>query len=277
MQTILSELLLNWPQGSGLSWSEQVNLAKETGLSLRDVEEAALRQGIQPLRYQRNLDAISIAEQFRLFKSKAAVIGCGGLGGYVIEELARLGVGTINAWDYDVFEEHNLNRQCLAHMDSIGHSKVTTAAAQVEAINPIVQFTGIARKFEAEEAGEFLAGTQVVIDALDNIPNRIELAILCRELNLPLVHGAVNAWYGQVCTQFPGETTLEQIFRHNLCGQESTLRPPVLSFVPATIASLQVAEATKVILGRGELLRGKLMLINLLDMDIDVLDISSPE
>ncbi len=272
MKAKLDGLLRKRPPDSKLSWSEQVELAKETGLSLLEVEEKALKQGILPLRYQRNLNTISIDDQLHLLKSKVAVIGCGGLGGYVIEELARLGVGSISAWDYDCFEEHNLNRQLLVQIDSIGQSKVEIAAARVEAINPVVQFRGISHKFEGIDAGEFLTGTQVVIDALDNISSRLKLADVCRELNIPLVHGAVSAWYGQVSTQFPGETTLEQIY-HYPGNQGKEAKQSTLSFVPAIIASLQVAEATKIILGRGDLLRRKVMLINLLDMDIEIIDI----
>ena len=88
------------------------------------VEEMALAQGIIPVRYQRNLNAISIEEQYCcLAKSRVAVVGCGGLGGYVIEELARLGVGFITAWDYDCFEEHNINRQLNAQLNNLGQSK----------------------------------------------------------------------------------------------------------------------------------------------------------
>ncbi|MCX5779950.1 MAG: HesA/MoeB/ThiF family protein [Firmicutes bacterium] len=275
MQSRLNELLLKTRQDSRLTWSEQIALAEDTGLSWREVEEIALELGIMPLRYQRNLDAISIKEQLLLFRSRVAVIGCGGLGGYVIEELARLGVGTICAWDYDQFEEHNLNRQFLAQINSIGQSKVETAAARIKAINPVVQFAGFPRQFAGLEDREFLVGTQVVIDALDNIPSRLDLARVCRELKIPLVHGAVSGWYGQLSTQFPGETTLEQIYGHFDSSQGPVANPPVLSFLPATIASVQVAEATKIIIGRGDLLRGKLMIIDLLNMDIDILDINT--
>ena len=135
----------------------------------------------------------------------------------------------------------------LAQINSIGKSKVETAAERIKAINPAIQFTGFARQFKGLEDREFLVGTQVVIDALDNIPSRLDLARVCRELKIPLVHGAVSGWYGQLSTQFPGETTLEQIYGHNTGSQGPVVKPPVLSFAPATIASLQVAEAIKVI------------------------------
>ena len=79
-----------------------------------------------------------MADQLRLFRSRVAVIGCGGLGGYLIEQLARLGVGTLVLVDPDVFEEHNLNRQLLSSPAHLGIPKVDVARERVAAINPAV-------------------------------------------------------------------------------------------------------------------------------------------
>ncbi len=255
-----------------LSWSDQKELATKTGLSIRQIEEKALSLQILPTRYQRNLNAISVDEQYKLFKSKVAVVGCGGLGGYIIEELARLGVGSIRAWDYDNFEEHNLNRQLLSKTALIGHSKVEAAARRVNAINPAIDFDGINSKFN-EASEELLSDRQVVIDALDNIPTRIMLANLCRKLNIPLVHGAIGGWYGQVCTQFPDEHMLDLLYSRAQNKYKSQPNPGMLSFTPAIVASLQVAEVVKILLKKGNLLRKKLMMIDLLDMEIEVMDI----
>ena len=153
-------------------WSAQNMAAERFACSHAEVEELALENGMLPARYQRNQKMISTAEQLLLFRSRIAVIGCGGLGGYVIEELARLGVGRIIAIDPDVFEEHNLNRQLLATPKTLGQGK----------------------------------------------------------------------------------------------GIEKELGNP--AFTPAVIASLQVAEACKIVLGKGELLRRRKLSIDLLDMEI---------
>jgi molybdopterin/thiamine biosynthesis adenylyltransferase len=204
-----------------------------------------------------------------------AIVGCGGLGGYVIEELARLGVGSITAWDYDCFEEHNINRQLNAQLNNLGQSKVDMAARRVKTINPVVEFIGLPYKFGDETGREYLTGIQVVIDALDNIPSRLMLADACRNLNIPLVHGAVGGWYGQITTQLPGDNTVEQLYGQNKNDQGIESAQGVLSFVPAMVASLQVAEVIKLILGKGDLLRGKIMFINLLDMDIEIMELPS--
>jgi molybdopterin/thiamine biosynthesis adenylyltransferase len=275
MNEELKRLLLEKSRDCLLSWSDQVKLVEETGLTLRAVEDKALAQGILPIRYQRNINAISVEEQYRLFKAQVAVVGCGGLGGYVIEELARLGVGSITAWDYDYFEEHNLNRQLYAQMDTLGQSKVEIAARRIKAINPAVEITSLFSKFDDNSGVEYLVGKQVVIDALDNIPGRMVLSKVCRNLKIPLVHGAIGGWYGQVTTQFPEDNTLEQLYGQVQSSRGIEVKQGMLSFVPAMVASLQVAEVTKILLGRGDLLREKVMFINLLDMEIEVMELPS--
>ena len=95
-------------------------LASETACSIRDVELAALRGGIAPWRYVRNLGTIGLDGQAKLLQSAVSVVGLGGLGGYVTEALARMGVGRLVLIDGDVFEEHNLNRQLLSGESVLG-------------------------------------------------------------------------------------------------------------------------------------------------------------
>jgi len=271
--TGLNALLLSRTSDGLLPWAEQAALVRETGLSLREIEAAALSEGIMPARYQSNWGAISIAEQITLSQAKAAVIGCGGLGGYVIEELARLGVGTIMAWDDDVIEEKNLNRQILAQFSTLGQSKVCSAGARVAAINPAVDWVGHNRPFMNGEDDALLKGVDVAIDALDNVPARLLLSQICRDVNVPLIHGALNGWYGQVLTQFPGDRYVELLYSQRPGDGYMPANQPTLSFVPAVIASLEAAQACKVILGRGDLLKGRLLAIDLLSMDMDNLEI----
>ena len=114
--------------GDLIPWAAQQEAARRFGLGLTGAEAAILEAGLLPARYQRNRRTVSTAGQLQLFRSLVAVIGCGGLGGYVIEELARLGVGRIAAIDPDRFEEHNLNRQLLSSPATLGEAKVAAAA-----------------------------------------------------------------------------------------------------------------------------------------------------
>ncbi len=256
-----------------LSWAAQNELAEKSGLSLREIEAAILVKGMLPARYRRNFHAINVNDQYTLFNARVSVIGCGGLGGYIIEELARMGVGSITAWDYDVFEEHNLNRQVLSNISVLGRNKVDIAATRVKEINPVVNFLGLNMRFEDPKGLELLTNQQVVIDALDSVSSRLILSDTCRRLNLPLVHGAIGGWYGQVCTQLPGDDTLEQLYGPHQQSQGIESSQGNMACTPAVVASLQVAEVLKLLLNRGELLHRRVMFINLLDMEMTTINL----
>lgn len=114
-----------------------------------------------------------------------------------------------------------------------------------------------------------LSGAQVVADALDGISVRLELAEVCEQLKLPLVHGAIAGWYGQVLTQLPGEKSLETLYGKSVVdtGKEKELGN--LPFTPAVVASLQAAEVCEVLLNQGSLLRGRVLHIDLLEMQFE--------
>jgi molybdopterin/thiamine biosynthesis adenylyltransferase len=255
-----------------LPWKHQVEAAEIFGVTLAKVEEAALERSILPARYQRNRAALSVNDQLTLFRSSVAVIGCGGLGGYIVEELARLGVGRIVVIDPDVFEEHNLNRQLFSSPADLGQAKVQAAAARIGEINPAVTLVPILAALSPENGADLLAGCRVVVDALDTIQVRLELADVCAALNIPLVHGAIAGWFGHVTTQFPGDETMQVIYRSWKSGKgvEQSLGNP--SFTPALIASLQVAEVCKLLTGHGTPLRGRQLIVDLLSMEIQVVN-----
>lgn len=250
-----------------IPWRSQMMAAERYGVTVGRVEEVALELGLLPARYQRNRRIISVEGQLALFRSTVAVIGCGGLGGYVIEELARLGVGRIVAIDPDVFEEHNLNRQILSRPGSLGTPKVGAARLRVNEINPAVTLVPIQEAIGGANGRELLRDARIVVDALDSIPVRLEVAEVCEALGIPLVHGAIAGWYGHVATQFPGDRTIQAIYRNWVEGKgiESTLGNP--SFTPAIVASLETAEVCKIILGEGKPLRGRKLSLDLLDME----------
>lgn len=271
MDKEIIDLLMDYSGAGWVSLKNARDLAVRAGISLPDMEKLAMQQEVVPLRYRRNIGTITATEQQVLMNARVAVIGCGGLGGNVVEQLARLGVGNILVWDYDCFEEHNLNRQLLSSLQAIGQSKVEAALKRVAAINPAANIQGITIEFDRVKGLPLLAGYQAVVDALDNIPSRMQLSALCRELQIPLVHGAVEGWIGQLTTQFPGESVIEKIYSKVFSSEKKSISTPV--FTPALVASLQVAEIVKILLGRGELLRNRIMLVNLLDMDMETIDL----
>lgn len=270
MDAKVSRLLKQHSTEGAITWADVQKISSLTGISESALENQALRQGIVPARYQRNIGAISIAEQQILSDAKVVVIGCGGIGGAALEELVRAGIGSIVCWDFDIFEEHNLNRQVFSDFGAIGHSKIGAAGEKLRLINPNLRYKGVCSKFTEKEARSILPGCNAVIDALDNVPDRLLLSALCRKMQIPLVHGAVEGWMGQLTTQFPGDEVIEKIYANS---RDYARTVSTLVAAPAVVASLQVAEVLKILLGRGGLMRNKIMLINLLDMDIDTIEI----
>ena len=264
LQTFLQENAA----GDLISWQHQLAAAERFALSVGEVEAAILAADLLPARYQRNREMLTTQQQGQLFHSRVAVIGCGGLGGYVLEELARLGVGELVAIDADCFEEHNLNRQLLSSPGTLGQAKVAAAAQRLAEINPAVTVRPVKDQFTRANGAELLAGADCVVDAVDNMTARLDLEAVCSDLKIPLVHGAIAGWYGHVATVYPGEGTLQKLYRHWTGGKgiEQQLGNP--SFTPAVIASLETAEVCKVLLGLGTPLRNRQLTLNLLDMEV---------
>ncbi len=223
-------------------------------------------------RYNRNMNTFSQEENERLRSFKVCVVGCGGLGGYVIEMLGRLGIGFITAVDGDVFDATNLNRQLLSSEELLGSSKAFAALERMKKVNSDVTVHPILDFVTEENCGEIVGGHDIVIDALDNMTARRLLERHCEIQNIPLIHGAIAGWYGQVSAIMPGDRTLQKIYPPNENkGAETELGNP--SFSPAMIASVEVAEAVKVLLGRGELLRNKLLTVDLLNQEYEIFDL----
>ncbi|MGB7604994.1 MAG: HesA/MoeB/ThiF family protein [Lutisporaceae bacterium] len=222
-------------------------------------------------RYSRNIETLSIEENESLSLRKVCVIGCGGLGGYIIEMLGRLGIGHITAVDGDVFEESNLNRQILSDVEVVGSKKALIAQQRMSKVNPLIKVDAITERLTQANGKQTLSDADVVIDALDNIESRLMLEALCEELNIPLVHGAIAGWYGQVSTILPGDKLLSRFYKiKDMEGAEKKYGNP--SFTPAMVASIQVSEVLKLLIGRGELLNRKILFIDLLRQEYDVID-----
>lgn len=223
-------------------------------------------------RYVRNMKTLSKEENDNLKNFKVCVVGCGGIGGYVIEMLGRIGIGSITAVDGDVFEESNLNRQILSSTDTIGFSKALEAKLRMEKVNPLIEVKALGKMLLEDNACSILSNHDVVVDALDSIPARLLLQRSCKKLNIPMVHGAIAGWYAQVTTIFPGDDTLNKIYnvdKQTAKGIEKEMGNP--SFTPALAASIEVSEVIKILLGRGELLRKKMVFIDLLSTEYDII------
>lgn len=221
-------------------------------------------------RYNRNMPALSPEECQTLRGKHVCVVGCGGLGGYVIEILARVGVGRLTVVDGDVFDVTNLNRQLLSDETVLGMNKALRAAEHVKQINSDVSVIPIPEFFVEENGERLLEGCDLVVDALDNMCSRHVLSALCTGKNMLIIHGAISGWHAQVTVITPGADVFSKLYPPRSALAPKKGNPP---FTPAVCASLQAAEAVKILCGRPSTLIGKLLLLDLQTLDLIKVDI----
>lgn len=269
MDTVITTYLLERQQHGLLSWQDQQTAAVRFDCSIHNIELQALRLGILPRRYQRNRHCLSTTDQLLLCSSKVAIIGCGGLGGYLVELLARLGIGSLQVIDPDCFDEQNLNRQLLADLDNLGKPKVLAARDRISRINPAVELIPIQETLTADTAGQLLQDCRIAVDALDNGTARQTLATACSAQQIPLVHGAIAGWYGQLAVQLPEAKILPFLHTADEPGIEQELGNP--SFTPAVIAGLQAALVCRLLLGQAAQVPQRTICIDLFHLELSEL------
>ena len=197
-------------------------------------------------RYARNIPALTEAECEILKQKRILVVGCGGLGGHIIDQLARIGVGFLRVVDGDVFEASNLNRQLLSSVPLLGISKAKAAADHIARVNPDVAAEAVEEFLTKDNAAALIAGCDVVMDALDNIESRKLLSAACEQANIPYIYGAIQGWVAQAAISLPGDKLIGKLYPEEIEINDKS----VLSFTPALCASMQTALCVKWLLGR---------------------------
>ncbi len=228
----------------------------------------------QLLRYSRHilLPEIGIECQERLLAAHALVIGAGGLGSPVVLYHATPGVGRITICDGDAVDLTNLQRQIVHRTESIGRAKVDSARATLRSINPQVEVTAVHERVSGERLLELAAGADVVLDGSDNFETRHAVNRACVELRKPLVSGAAVRFDGQVAVfdlrqadapcyacLFPDTEDTEEV----RCAVMGVFAP-----ITGIIGTLQAAEALKLLVGIGEPLSARLLLVDALAMQL---------
>lgn len=223
-------------------------------------------------RYLRNRKTLSEADQVVLASSTVAIVGCGGLGGYMAEELARLGVGHLILIDGDWIEVSNLNRQLMATEKNLGQWKVEAAQERLQIVNSTTKVTVFKEWFDESKKNELLAGANLVCDALDSFAYRVALERACHQLGLPLVFASIAGWYGMIGASFPGDQSVAHLFGRGERGVENMWGNP--AFTPAVLASLSVAESVKILIGCPVSLRRAWLHVDLLSMEFERFEIA---
>ena len=240
-----------------------LDLSRRQGMDLNALMLEALEQGLWPEPLVRNHPTLTAAEQARLLRSRAVVLGLGGLGGHLSALLARCGIGHLVLVDGDTFEATNLNRQALCTLETLGRGKADTANLHCRAIQPGIRTTVWETDFTLENGPDILKGADVVLDGLDKVATRKTACGLALSMKIPFIHGAVQGWSGQTSTFMPQDGLgLDAIYP---VGRDHDSPPSVLAPVVATVAALQVQEAVRLLCGRPPANAGRLIFFDGLD------------
>ncbi len=232
-------------------------------------------------RYKRHITLSEIGSkgQLKLKKSSVVCIGAGGLGSSVLLYLAAAGIGKIGIVDNDQVETSNLQRQIIHETNTVGNLKIDSAQERIKRFNPYIEVVTFAKRINSNNIFDIIKQFDIVCDCSDNFGTRYLINDACLILDKPLVFGSVQGFEGQI-----------SVF--NLNKNSPNLRDllpesPSNKYVPSCeefgvvgvstglIGVLQVNEIIKIILKKGEILDGKIMIFNLLNMNIKTLNLQA--
>ena len=225
----------------------------------------------QLLRYSRQimLPQVEIEGQQKLLDSKVLIVGAGGLGSPASIYLAAAGVGQITIYDDDEVDLSNLQRQIAHHTDDIGADKVISTQQTLKRINPDVKVFAVKRRLEGEQLKQEVKKADIVLDCCDNFSTRFSVNAACVEHKTPLVSGAAIRFEGQVAVFTPGSDDspcYNCLYADNGEEMQNCATNGVIAPVTGIIGSIQAMEAMKLIMGIGETLTGRLLLLDGLSM-----------
>ena len=242
---------------------------------MRDHDELPRLSPEEVLRYSRHLilPDVELAGQRRLKAARVLVVGAGGLGSPVALYLAAAGVGTIGIVDADVVDDSNLQRQIVHSTERLGEAKVTSAKRTIEALNPDVTVKTYEERLTSENVERILGdGWDVILDGADNFPTRYLVNDASVWHDIPVVHGSIYRFEGQVTVFTPQEGPCYRCLFPQPPPAElapSCAEGGVLGVLPGIVGSLQASETLKVLLGIGDTLQGRLLLIDALATTVD--------
>jgi molybdopterin/thiamine biosynthesis adenylyltransferase len=223
----------------------------------------------QVLRYSRHiiLPEVGGKGQAKISEAKVFIVGAGGLGCPVGYYLTAAGVGTIAMIDDDTVEISNLQRQIAHSMNTLGMPKVESAKKTFEALNPDVNVVALKKRISKDDILDLIRDYDIVVDGSDNFPTRYLVNDACVMAKKPLVSGAILRFEGQVTTIMPGEGPCYRCLFEEPPPPglvPSCQEAGVLGVLPGVIGGLQATEVLKLILGKGDILKGELLIYNAL-------------
>lgn len=262
------------------------NLIENRFLQPKDRVAPTTLSDQQRERYNRNIMVPGVAEegQLKLLKSSVLVVGTGGLGSPVIYYLTAAGIGRLGLADADVVDCSNLQRQIVHATPDIGRLKVESAREKLARLNPDTEIITYPCRINEQNIVELLDDYDIVVDATDNLETRYVLNKACIAKRKPFIYGGVLSMVGQVMTILPGKgPCFRCIFRDKPTNRavKGTAEVGILGSVAGIIGSIQATEVVKYLLGKGDLLVGRILTMDALSMsfmDVEVKrDLQCPE
>lgn len=261
--------------GHARVWSVAGGLARWRAEALPVTAPAEAPEFLERFGRHLLLPDVGLEGQRRLRDARVALVGAGGLGSPIALYLAAAGVGHLTLIDDDRVERSNLQRQVLHGEADIGRPKVASAADRLAALWPGIALRQEAVRLGAGNADALLAGHDAVVDGADNFLTRYLLSDACVRLGLPLVHGAVDRFRGQVALFWPARRPGAGCYRCLFPAPPPPELAPncaqagVLGVLPGLVGMLQATETLKLLLGIGEPLLGTLLCVDALTMRFD--------
>ena len=228
------------------------------------------------MRYSRQIILPEIGEmgQQKLQDARVLVIGAGGLGCPVLQNLAAAGVGTIGIVDGDVVDETNLHRQLLYTLKDCGKSKAGIAKRAILELNPEINVTAFSDFFNGDNAAKIVQGYQIIVDCTDAIPVRYLINDVSVAKRIPMVYASIHKFEGQVSVfNYKNGPSYRCLFpeQEGLNAVPSCAESGVLGVLPNTLGTFQATEVLKIILGIGEILSGKLLIYDALHFQTQII------
>ncbi len=231
----------------------------------------------QVARYSRHIimPDVGSAGQRKLLGSKVLIVGAGGLGSPVAMYLALAGVGTIGIVDFDIVELSNLQRQILHQNKDVGVRKVVSARETLQAYNPDVNVILHEEPIDSTNAMDIIPNYDIIVNGADNFPTRYLVNDASYLAGKPLVDGSILLFDGQASTYIPGQGCYRCVFPEPPPPGEvpSCAEAGVLGALPGIIGTIQATEVIKLILGKGEPLAGRMLLLDALAMDFRIVKV----
>jgi molybdopterin/thiamine biosynthesis adenylyltransferase/rhodanese-related sulfurtransferase len=232
---------------------------------------------INTKRYSRQVILPEIGEegQQKLQDARVLVIGAGGLGCPVLQNLAAAGVGNIGIVDEDVVEETNLHRQLLYTLKDCGNSKAETAKKAILELNPDIEVTAFSEFFTTEDAARIVDDYQIIVDCTDTIAVRYLINDVAVAKRIPMVYASIHKFEGQVSVfNYKNGPSYRCLFpeQEGLNTVPNCVESGVLGILPNTLGTFQATEVLKIILEIGTVLSGKLLIYDALHFQTQIID-----